>query len=298
MKSFWIALTATFMSFGTMLWGQTPTFESLRQSAPNMALGLAYVQGNKDPVIHAEGPLAKDSDQHVGIDARWHIGSITKSITSTLVMQQVDQGTLDIHAPIGEYLHRFDNIHADMQKLTLYQLMSHTSGLRPNPAIKHFAQLRHLDPVEGRHRVLADFWNSPPKSEPGNHVYSNLGYMLIGVILEEVTGRSWETLVQENVAGPLGLNTIGFGAPPGANDPQGHRNFIIRSKPVASSDPAADNPAWLGPAGTIHMSLMDLLRYGQAHLAACKGNLPDFLSEESCAKQCHSTNRRKIRRMR
>jgi len=188
-------LTVAMMALGSALWGQTPTFDSLREAAPGIALGLAQVQGSNAPVIRADGPLAKGASAQVDIDARWHIGSITKSMTATLVMRQVDRGTLDIHAPIGGYLQGFDDIHADMQEITLYQLMSHTSGLRANPSFKHLSQMRGIESVAGRRSVLADFWSSSPKSEPGAHLYSNLGYMLIGVVLEEVSGQSWEDLI-------------------------------------------------------------------------------------------------------
>lgn len=281
MKIF-VSITVAMMAFGSALWGQALTFDSLRKAAPGIALGLAEVQGDGAPVIRTEGPLARGASQQVANDARWHIGSITKSMTATLVMQQVDRGTLDIHAPIGGYLQNFDDIHADMQKLTLYQLMSHTSGLRANPSIKHLSQLRSLEAFAGRRQVLADFWSDPPKSAPGTHLYSNLGYMLIGVVLEEVTGLPWEELVKKELADPLGLSTLGFGPPPDETDPQGHRNFIVILKPMPRDDHASDNPAWLGPAGTVHMSLGDLLRYGQAHLAACKGEMPEFLSQVSC----------------
>lgn len=283
MKTLLIGSILLFSAFGSSLWGQTPTFESLRQQAPGIALGLGTLHGTNEPNILTDGPLWKGHDRQVETNARWHVGSITKSMTSTLVMRQADLGTVDIDAPIGTYLTRFDGIHTDWQALTLRQLMSHTSGLRPNPSIKHLSQLRTLDPVEGRHRVLSEFWSDPPKSALGSFEYSNLGYMLIGVVLEEITGLSWESLLIEDLAKPLGLSTLGFGPPPGQNDPKGHRNFVVTLRPMDRDSLASDNPPWIGPAGAVHMSLADLLKYGQAHLAACKGALPSFLSQDSCS---------------
>lgn len=85
-----------------------------------------------------------------------------------------------------------------------------------------------------------------------------------------------------HIAEPLGLTTLGFGAPKGASDPRGHRRILGFPKTVQPMGSGADNPAWMGPAGTIHMSLADLVAWGQAHMQACKGFRPEFLSQESC----------------
>lgn len=269
------------MKFASSLSPQTPSFESLRSDAPNIALGLAYAEGGQDPVIMAEGPRYRGSKDEVHTDVRWHIGSITKSMTATLVMQQVDKGTLDLDAPIGAWLTNFDGVQRDWQAITLRQLLSHTAGVHPNPKLRHLSRLRALPPVEGRHRVLSDFWTKPPKTAPGPFLYSNLGYMLTGVVLEQVTGQPWETLMVENIAKPLGL-TLGFGPPLGDMDPRGHQNLFVTLRPMDPKSLVADNPAWIGPAGSVHMSLADLIRYGQAQMAACRGDAPDFLSQSAC----------------
>ncbi len=275
-------LTCLFMVFSSMAWGQTPSFESLRTATPGLAVGLAYAQDGSAPTIRVEGPLWKGSAQNVTEEARWHIGSITKSMTATLVMRQVDRGNLDLDAPIGPYLRRFEDVHPAWKALTLRQLLSHTSGLRANPTVRQFSALRGEPSVKGRHSVLGAFITSPPANPPGNHLYSNLGYMLAGLVLEEATAREWEDLMVEDLAEPLGLTTLGFGPPQEQTDPKGHRNLVVTLRVAERDDPAADNPAWLGPAGTAHMSLGDIVRYGQAHLAACRGEMPEFLTKESC----------------
>jgi len=130
--------------------------------------------------------------------------------------------------------------------------------------------------------VLSTVWSKELSNAPGTHIYSNLGYVLAGFVAEEVTGKTWETLIRPEIAGPPGLESLGFGAPVEPGAAWGHRNFILFERPISPDSKGADNPPWLGPAGTIHLSLADLVRWGQAHLDACKGELPHFLSAASC----------------
>jgi len=256
-------------------------FRSLREATPEIAIGVGISTGETAPEILCEGPLWRGASEQVEQGARWHIGSITKSLTSTLVLQQVDQGKLDLDQPIGKYLEDFDDIDEGWRATTLAQILSHTSGIAPNPPIWQFLKWRGGDAVVGRRQVLADAWKKPPKSQIGKHRYSNLGYMFVGMILEEVLGLPWEAIVQQHIAEPLGLTNVGFGAPPGVGDPKGHKRSILRLRPVERDDIAADNPSWLGPAGTVHMSVNDLLIYGRAHLKAVRGERPNFLSQQS-----------------
>lgn len=168
--------------------------------------------------------------------------------------------------------------------MTLDQLLSHTGGVAPNPPLWQFFKWRGLEAVQGRKHVLAQAWKTPPRFKSGKHRYSNLGYILAGLILEETLGQPWESIVQQQIAEPLGLASLGFGAPQGPGDPKGHKRSFLRLRPKERDDIASDNPRWLGPAGTIHMSLNDMLTYGRAHLKAARGALPNFLTPQSSAR--------------
>lgn len=281
MKHLINGLISSILALGTAAYGQT--IDDLHSAAPDVAFGLAYSIGSEPPVIQTLGPLWRGATEQVTPDARWHIGSITKPLTSTLVMQQVDRGVLDLDAPVGTYLKRFDEMHPNWQSLTLRQLLSHTSGLPANPPDNYFFATPELGSAQERLTILSDLWATSPDDEPGEHLYSNLGYMFAGLVLEEITGNQWENLIRDNIATPLGLSSLGFGAPSGRHDPHGHRHGLLqRSTPLSPDSPEADNPAWIGPAGTVHMSLADLLTFGRAHLDACAGKRPDFLLQSSC----------------
>lgn len=256
-------------------------FRALREAKPEIAIGVGISTGDNEPEVLCEGPLWRGASKQVEQAARWHIGSITKSITSTLVLQQVDQGNLDLDQSIVEYLKNFDGIDDGWLAITLAQILSHTGGIAPNPPLWQFFKWRKLEAAQGRRQVLANAWKKPPRFQSGKHRYSNLGYMLIGIILEEVSGLPWEVLVKRHIAGPLGIASVGYGAPPSITDPKGHKRSVFGLRPMERDDIASDNPSWLGPAGTIHMSITDMLVYGRAHLKAARGELPDFLSQKS-----------------
>jgi len=252
-------------------------------AAPKYALGVAYGKGAGAPTTLTFGTLNSGSDTPVSADASWHIGSISKSFTASLIMRLVERNVLSLDAPIAQYLPEDRaNMHADWQALTLRSLLSHTSGLPANAPRSAFLVRTAEDLHTVRRDVLSTVWSKELTGAPGTHLYSNLGYVVAGFVAEEVTSKTWEDLIQSEIADTLGLNSLGFGAPVEPGAAWGHRNFILFERPIPPDSKGADNPPWLGPAGTIHLSLTDLVRWGQAHLAACKGEMPLFLSAASC----------------
>jgi len=97
-------------------------------------------------------------------------------------------------------------------------------------------------------------------------------------IAEHKTDKSWEVLMRDEVFEPLDLNTAGFGAP----QPRGNVAPIRGHRGKLSMDPngLADNTPIIGPAGTIHMSLQELAKFGQTHLSGLKGET-SYLSKKT-----------------
>jgi len=124
------------------------------------------------------------------------------------------------------------------------------------------------DAGKDRERMAREALILKPAAKPGEkYLYSNLGYVVAGYMLEKLTGRDWETLIREEIFLPLAMESAGFG-PPAAISPQsGNENAPITApwghapEPVPPDYKYADNPAALGPAGTVHASLMDLEKY-------------------------------------
>lgn len=118
--------------------------------------------------------------------------------------------------------------------------------------------------------------------------YCNLGYVIAGAILERTGGKTWEELIDERIFKPLELKSAGFGpqASLGKVDaPLGH--LIVDGKPKAIlSGPNGDNPLILGPAGTIHMSVLDFAKWVAWH--AGEGKRQPALVSPEMVKRLHA----------
>jgi CubicO group peptidase (beta-lactamase class C family) len=131
----------------------------------------------------------------------FRIGSLTKQFTAALVLQMVDEGRLRLDAPIRAYL---PEVPATWGKVTLAQCLHHTAGLPDYLATKEFR--RGAAGPATPAQLLALVSDLPLESAPGDRFrYSNTGYLLLGMALERVAGRTYGDLLQERICKPLGL---------------------------------------------------------------------------------------------
>ncbi len=132
----------------------------------------------------------------------YRIGSITKQFTSALVMQLVQEGRIALDDTIQKFLPGYP---AQGHRVTIRQLLTHTSGIKSYTELgAEGARVMRLDLPEDT--LIAMFAAKPFDFEPGQRYrYNNSGYYLLGVILERVTGRTYEQLLQERLFAPLGL---------------------------------------------------------------------------------------------
>lgn len=279
---------ATFFGAGNFAAGtDEPPLQSLLDEA------IAWLR-NRDhnPAIAAlvqiKGEVAAESvvgNRAVGhpelatIDDRWHIGSDTKAFTATLICTLADQQLLRLDDTLEASLPKLaKTIHPEYRRVTLRQLLSHTAGLPPLKTDEEFATalkvVRGVRGVSAQRIALARYYLSRrPASTPGTFSYSNIGYVIAGAVAETRTGDSWENLLRARVFAPLGIDDAGFG-PPGQSgkydQPLGHGG-TTGLEPLDPADPASDNPAWIGPAGTINISLKDWAAFAQDQLDGPRG---------------------------
>lgn len=140
-------------------------------------------------------------------DTKFRLGSITKQFTSMLVMQQVAEGKIKLDATISDYLPYYRK---DIgSKVTIRQLLTHTSGI-PN-----YTESRERPDFQIRTFTVKDFvtkyCSGDLQFEPGSKFhYDNSGYFILGAILEQVTGESYEILLQKRILDPLGMKDTGY----------------------------------------------------------------------------------------
>lgn len=140
-------------------------------------------------------------------DHKFRLASLTKQFTAMLIMQLVEQGKLRLDGKITDYLADYPKAAGD--KITLHHLLTHTSGI-PNysdlPDYRTFERNRYK-PAD----FIKKFSDLPLKFEPGSaFAYSNSGYVLLGAIIEKVTGKPYEKVLQENIFTPLQMHNTGY----------------------------------------------------------------------------------------
>ena len=208
------------------------------------------------------------------LNDRWHLGSNTKAMTAAVFGRLVEQGRARWAMPVTA---AFPGLTIDpaWNGITLDDLMRHRGGLLDGPVVNRtWLMAAHADtrPLpEQRAELARGVFSAPPAGPVGAFAYSNANYIVVGAAIEALTGDAWETVMQHEMFQPLGLASAGFGAPKG-EAPWGHQGGV-------AVDPAgiADNPAALGPAGTVHMTLADYAGF----IGAMMGGAPDWLSEDT-----------------
>jgi CubicO group peptidase (beta-lactamase class C family) len=248
--------------------------QAVRASADLPAIGGARFRSTGVLEVAVSGVRRLGDPIEVTTGDLWHIGSLTKSFTSLLIGKFVERKALSWASTLGEL---FGQRAGKFAPVTLVDLLSHRAGLPPTLAPAIAAEIGPVSPVAAQRKLIVDrVLQGEPASAPGErYQYSNIGFVIAGAVLEEKTGKSWEDLVQGEVLAPLKLSSAGFGAPgpPGAVlQPRGHRQpAAAGSKLIPVEPPFADNPAYLGPAGTMHLSVGDLARWGLEHLRGERG---------------------------
>ncbi|HMO14341.1 MAG TPA: serine hydrolase domain-containing protein [Pirellulaceae bacterium] len=235
--------------------------EDLREKYSLPGLAIATVRDGEIERLVACGRRKFDVEEAFTIQDVVHLGSCTKAMTSTLAAILVSDGVLTWDSLLIDVLPELkDKIPFESHAITLNHLLTHTGGV---PANGKWWMNKGVATYENRLQIAIDGLNESPK-EPGQFLYSNFGYLLAGLMMEKVTGKSWEELIRTRLFEPLQMNTAGFGPPStggSLEQPWGHRK--VGELIVASQ---IDNAPSLGPAGTVHCSIRDWVKFLRIHM--------------------------------
>ena len=227
----------------------------------------AIVTSSRLAAIGAVGIRKVGAPNPIQVTDQVHIGSCTKAMTATMIGTLIDEGKLSFQSTIAEVFPSYaPRLNRDFHVVTLSQLLAHRAGLLANGP---WWQLSGNTTTEKRRDLLTRTMSEPPESRPGStFAYSNVGYALAGLMAEQVSGESWETLMRRRLFEPSGMDSAGFGSPghPGLVDqPWGHRLSGKENKPTQH-----DNAPALGPAGTVHCTIPDWGKFAGLHLRGAK----------------------------
>ncbi|MCU0712786.1 MAG: beta-lactamase family protein [Pirellula sp.] len=234
------------------------------------AVGVAIVTSESTQVIEVTGYRKLTASVTATKEDLWHIGSCGKAMTATMIARLVQAGSLKWEQTLEETFPELKNGLKDATKsITLVQLLSHTSGLQANFAVENYTD--ESDLVAARYRVVQEAISSGFTRKPGTFHYSNWGYTIAAAVAEKVTGKSWESLMKEEVFVPLEMTSAGFGGTGtvGMIDQPWPHNLL--GFPLGSNGPQMDNVPTMGPAGTIHMNLADWGKFVSEHLRGGRG---------------------------
>jgi CubicO group peptidase (beta-lactamase class C family) len=227
---------------------------------PSLALGVVR-DGDLDHVALAGEQPRPDAD------LQYRIGSISKTMTAVLVMQQRDAGRLALDDPLDRHLPG-----TPVGALTIRQLLGHASGLQREPDGAWWERTEGADLAT----LLAGL--TPAKiAHPPHRVYhySNLAYGLLGGVLERITGTPWAELLRERLLEPLGMRRTTYHP----SDPYARGYVVHPWHETLREEPRTDTGA-MAPAGQLWSTVADLGRWA-AFLADPDPRLlaPDTLTE-------------------
>ncbi len=193
----------------------------------------------------------------------YEIGSITKTFTATLLAWYVNDGKLKLTDPITKYLPDSVSSNRNLRGITLEMLSNHTSGLPrlPDNFVNHSSF--PLDPYRDytKQHLFSYLKTCKPDNKPGeNYSYSNLGYGLLGAILEKVSGKSFEQMVEEIICQPLGIKSTAQHLTPAQK-----QRFLKEY-----NENGQETPPWLfdvlAPLGALRSTVNNLLSYAKANI--------------------------------
>jgi D-alanyl-D-alanine carboxypeptidase len=234
----------------------------VKQGGASAALG-AVREGPGSAWKGAAGTSDLATGAPVDEDGRFRIGSVTKAFVSTVVLQLVGEHRLGLDDPIDRFL---PGEVPNGAAITVRELLNHTSGLPNHTDDPAFDYTKPAWVEQGRWKDyqpqdLVDIANTYPSySAPGTEWhYSNTNYVLAGMIIEKVTGHTWNEEVERRIIRPLGLTHTSMPvSSPLIPGPHAHGYLQLPTGPV---DVTLENPSWAGAAGAGISSTADLTRF-------------------------------------
>jgi D-alanyl-D-alanine carboxypeptidase len=201
------------------------------------------------------------------VDNYMRIGSIAKTFTATVILQLVDQHKLGLDDPVGKYQPEVPN----GKNITIRELLNMTSGLFTYDGDEGFAQASLADPykVWDPKALLAIAFKHPPYFAPGKGwFYDNTNYILLGLIMEQLTHLPAEQAWQRSIFGPLGMRQTSLLPRSSSAIPDPHAQGYLYGTDFTGTGPLLNvtdwNPSWTWTAGAAISTLHDLKIWAKA----------------------------------
>jgi CubicO group peptidase (beta-lactamase class C family) len=250
--------------------GQEPGRDALRASLDSAArayvehemvagVSVAVVRGEDTLLSHGYGyaDLEWDVPTPEDASASYEIGSVTKQFTAAAVLKLIEEGTLDLDADVTEYLPDFDT---QGRAVPVRRLLDHTSGIKGYTEMPAFGDLAMRDLP--RDTLVSLVEAEPFEFEPGTAlIYNNSAYFLLGLIIEKVSGQSYEEYVQEHLFDALGMESSYYCSEDAVRDDRAHG---YDGSPDGLVRKGYLDHLWPYAAGSLCSTTGDLVRWNRA----------------------------------
>ena len=234
-----------------------PRMEQIIQSYNKVFMGAVLV-AEDGKVLLSKGYGSANLEWSIpdSPSTKFRLGSITKQFTAASILLLEERGKLNIDDPVKKYM---PDAPSAWDKITIYNLLTHTSGI---PSFTSFPDYESTEATSTTPKELvARFRDKPLNFQPGEKwEYSNSGYVLLGYLLEKVSGQSYKDFLQENIFKPLGMNDSGYDS----------NTAIImhRASGYVLSPTGPENAGYVDmsipfSAGALYSTTEDLLRWEQ-----------------------------------
>ncbi len=242
---------------------------------PNISMVIGII-GPNGTQVYSYGNISKENSTNVDGDSFFDIGSITKTFTTTLLVDMVKRGLISLDDPIEKYLP--DNVKVPTYNghmITIENLATHTSGLPDFPADWNRNQ------IYTNEQVYSFLSNITIQREPGMlSNYSDFGMGLLGHILSMKSGISYENLVKDRILSVLGMDGTGIAMnSTGVTYPDIFESRLAKGHSGGEEVVLEFIPEALQSAGALHSTANDLMKYLSANLGLIKTKINDILQE-------------------
>ncbi|MFE9882891.1 serine hydrolase [Streptomyces sp. NPDC005784] len=171
--------------------------------ALHQPIGMAVRYAAYDEKTDTGVEFPADRQIPAAMDTVYDLASVSKLFTSILAVQQMERGALELEATVASYLPEFAG--GGKQGITIRQLLTHTSGFRS------WIPLYKAPTRQGKLQLI---WDEVPLHPPGTaYLYSDLNLISLQLVLERITGRTLDTLLRDEITGPLGMDRTRYNPP-------------------------------------------------------------------------------------
>ncbi|QIF00285.1 serine hydrolase [Roseimicrobium sp. ORNL1] len=236
---------------------------ALKNSVKSDGPGFAILVSRDGKVLYERGFGMEDMEakKPITLETTFRIGSVTKQFTATAVLLSEEDGKLKVTDTVAKFYPGFPR----GDKMTLHQLLTHTSGIYNFTALPDF--MKDVTKPMTSAQVIASFRDVFPNFEPGSaHMYSNSGYFLLGDIVEKTQGRTYVALLKERVFDKEGMKSTGAHRP--------DLGLAHEARGYAPKDEKDGKAGWkpavnwhmsqAGGAGELYSTVGDLYRWNEA----------------------------------